>query len=193
MGFSKYSDAIVRAGWAFAFLLTAGAEAAPPAPPDGNGSAAGLASVAVSSASGGETSGYDGVVEAVRQTVIAAQVPGAVLALKVKAGDSVKAGQVLARLDARGALQTAAAGDAQVRAARAELDVATREVERQRQLFTRQYISQAALDRAEAQFKATDAQVASQLAATPSSGTENGRLPTRRFATWVRPTRSAWC
>lgn len=174
MGLFNRSGVIVRAGWALGLLLNAGAEAAPPALPDRNGAAVGLASVAVSSANGGETSGYDGVVEAVRQTVIAAQVPGAVLALTVKAGDSVKAGQVLARLDARAALQTAAAGDAQVRVVRAELDVATREVERQRQLFAKQYISQAALDRAEAQFKATDAQVVSRLAQAAAAHTQSG-------------------
>jgi RND family efflux transporter MFP subunit len=130
--------------------------------------------VAVKSAGGERFSAYDGVVEAVRQTVVAAQVPGAVVALTVKAGDSVKAGQVLARLDARAAQQTAAAGDAQVRAAQAELEVASREVERQRQLFAKQYISRAALDRAEGQFKTTEAQVAAQLAQAGASRTQSG-------------------
>ena len=133
-----------------------------------------LASVTVKAVGGADTAAFDGVVEAVRQTVIAAQVPGAVVALEVKAGDSVKPGQVLARLDARAALQTASAGDAQVRAARAEFEVATREVERQRQLFAKQYISQGALDRAEAQFKATQAQVAAQLAQAGASRTQSG-------------------
>ena len=45
-------------------------------------------------------SSHDGTVEAVRQTVVAAQVAGAVVALPVKAGDRVKAGQLLARLEA---------------------------------------------------------------------------------------------
>ena len=80
-------------------------------------------------------SGFDGVVQAVRQTAVAAQVAGAVVALDVKAGDTVKAGQVLLRLDARAAEQTAAAGAAQVQAARAALEVATRDFERQKQLF----------------------------------------------------------
>ena len=40
-------------------------------------------------------SSYDGVVEALRQTVVAAQVPGAVVELAVKAGDTVKAEQSL--------------------------------------------------------------------------------------------------
>jgi RND family efflux transporter MFP subunit len=133
-----------------------------------------LASVLVKAAGGDQMSAFEGVVEAVRQSVIAAQVPGAVVALEVKAGDHVRTGQVVARLDARAALQTAAAGDAQVRAARAELEVASREVGRQRALFGKQYISQAALDRAEAQFKSTEAQVAAQLAQAGAARTQSG-------------------
>lgn len=108
--------------------------------------------------------GFDGVVEAVRQTVIAAQMPGAVVELNVKAGDSVKAGQLLLRIDARAADQSAAASDAQVQAARAALDVATRTYERQKQLAQKKYISQAALDQAESSYKAARAQVTAQAA-----------------------------
>ncbi len=108
--------------------------------------------------------GFDGVVEAVRQTVVAAQMPGAVVELNVKAGDTVKAGQLLLRIDARAADQSAAAVDAQVQAARASLDVATREYERQKQLFQKKYISQSALDQAESGYKAARAQVAAQAA-----------------------------
>ncbi|HNM40824.1 MAG TPA: biotin/lipoyl-binding protein, partial [Giesbergeria sp.] len=109
-------------------------------------------------------SSYDGVVEALRQTVVAAQVPGAVVELAVKAGDTVQAGQLLLRIDARSADQSAAAVDAQVQAARAQLDVATREYERQKQLFAKKYISQAALDRAEAEVRAARAQASAQTA-----------------------------
>jgi RND family efflux transporter MFP subunit len=104
------------------------------------------------------------VVEAVRHTVVAAQVAGAVVQLEVKAGDRVAAGQLLMRLDARAADQSAAASNAQVAAAQAQLEVATREVQRQRTLFEQSFISRAALDRAEAEFKASRAQVEAQLA-----------------------------
>ena len=107
-------------------------------------------------------SSYDGVVGALRQTVVAAQVPGAVVELAVKAGDTVQAGQLLLRIDARSADQSAAAVDAQVQAARAQLDVATREYERQKQLFAKKYISQAALDRAEAEVRAARAQASTE-------------------------------
>ena len=118
--------------------------------------------------------GYDGVVQAVRQTVIAAQVSGAVVALDVKAGDVVKAGQVLLRLDSRSAEHAAAASAAQLRAAQATQQAAARDYERQKQLFEKRYISQAALDRAEELYKAATAQAAAQMATAMAAQTESG-------------------
>jgi RND family efflux transporter MFP subunit len=136
--------------------------------------AGGLAAAPARSAPAATQSAYDGVVEAVRQTVIAAQVSGAVVELAVKAGDRVKAGQLLLRLDARAAEQAAAAGDAQVRAARAALDVAAKEFARQQQLAADRFISAAALDRAEAEYKAAQAQAAAQLAQAGAAHTQSG-------------------
>lgn len=133
-----------------------------------------LATALVQASGTSQSQAFDGVVEAVRQTAIAAQVTGTVVALNVKAGDSVKAGQVLLRIDPRAADQNAAASNAQVLAARAALEVATKEVERQRQLFRKQYISQAALERAEAQYKASSAQVEAQLAQADAARTQSG-------------------
>lgn len=166
MALPGWSSVLLHVSWGLALVLATPAAAAAPA--------AALASVTVRSGANGESSGFDGVVEALRQTVIAAQVQGAIMSLTVKAGDRVRAGQVLVRLDARAALQNATAGDAQVRVARAELEAATREAERQRALFARQYISQAALDRAEAQFKSTMAQVESQVAQANATRTQSG-------------------
>jgi len=145
--------------------------AAEPAPAD-SAAAPALRTAAASAATSGRSASYDGVVEAVRQTSVAAQVPGAVVMLAVKAGDRVQAGQVLLRLDARAAEQNAAAGAAQVRAARAGQEVATREYERQKQLFEKNYISRAALERAEAQYKATQAEAAAQLASAGAARTQ---------------------
>lgn len=152
----------VAAGAASAGPAAAGA--APPALP----TAAVVSSVETGTAS------FDGVVQAVRHTAVAAQVAGAVVSLDVKAGDVVKAGQVLLRLDARAAEQTAAAGDAQVRAARAAQEAATKDFARQRELFEQNYISRAALDRAEAQHKAAQAEAAAQLAAAGAARTQSG-------------------
>ena len=81
------------------------------------------------------------MVEAVRQTVVAAQVPGAIVQLDVWVGDRVKAGQLLLRIDARAAEQNTAASDAQVQAARAALDVAGKDFERQQRRHQKNYIS----------------------------------------------------
>ncbi|MDE2049278.1 MAG: efflux RND transporter periplasmic adaptor subunit [Betaproteobacteria bacterium] len=133
-----------------------------------------LRTATVQQTGAGQMLAFDGVVEAVRQTVIAAQVQGAVVELAVKAGDAVKTGQVLLRLDARAAQQSAAASQAQVLAARAAQDVATREFQRQKALFAQQYISQAALDQAEAQYRATQAQLSAQIAQADVSRTQSG-------------------
>ncbi|RPH44626.1 MAG: efflux RND transporter periplasmic adaptor subunit [Burkholderiales bacterium] len=133
-----------------------------------------LASAPVRVGGAGRSMVYDGTVEAVRQTVVAAQVPGAVVAIDVRAGDTVRAGQALMRIDARSAEQTAAAGDAQVAATRATLEVARRELERQRQLFDKAYISRAALERAEAQHAATRAQLDALIAQAGAARTQSG-------------------
>jgi RND family efflux transporter MFP subunit len=136
--------------------------------------AAVLTTVPAQSGGAAATAGFDGVVEPVRQTIIAAQVSGAVVKLDVKVGDIVKSGQLLLRIDARAADQNAAASDAQVLAARASLEVATKQYERQQQLFQKNYISQAAMERAESEFKATRAQLAAQGAQAGAVRTESG-------------------
>jgi RND family efflux transporter MFP subunit len=158
-----------RASTALAAGLLLGVAAAATAAPS-----AALATAPVQLDADARLASFDGVVEAVRHTVLAAQVSGAVVALDVKVGDTVKAGQVLARIDARAADQSAAASDAQVQAARAALDIATKDFERQRQLFQKNYISQAALDSAESQFKSTQAQVAVQLSQAGATRTQTG-------------------
>ena len=102
---------------------------------------------------------FDGVVEAVRQATLAAQVAGSIVSVSVKVGDTVRAGQELVRIDARAASQNSQASAAQVDAARASLVVAGKDYERQQQLLQKQYISQAALDRSKAQFDSAQAQV----------------------------------
>jgi multidrug efflux system membrane fusion protein len=143
-------------------------------PLQGRAAAEALATVPAQAGAASASTGFDGVVEALRSAVIAAQVPGAVVQLDVKAGDTVKAGQVLLRIDARAASQNAAASDAQVNAVRASLEVATQEYERQKQLFQKSYISEAALQRAEAHYKATQAQLAAQGAQAGAARTESG-------------------
>jgi len=129
--------------------------------------------VAVQSVQSGWLSS-DAKVEAVRDTQLSAQVAGAIVALQVKAGDRVSAGQELLRIDARMASQGAAASQAQVTAAQASLQVAGKEYERQKLLFAKRYISQAALDSAEAQWRAAQAQVQALQAQAGVAATQSG-------------------
>ncbi|WP_374673936.1 efflux RND transporter periplasmic adaptor subunit [Ideonella sp.] len=99
----------------------------------------------------------DATLQAVRQATVAAQVGGNVLALLVKAGDAVRAGQPLARLDDRDAAAALARAQAAVAQARAERRHATLAAERARELRRQGFISQAGLDTAETQAQATDA------------------------------------
>lgn len=96
---------------------------------------------------------FDARVESENQAIMAAQGSGAVLQVLVKAGDTVKAGQLLVKLEG-------VAADQSAQSAQAYLDLARRDLERQRQLFAQEYISQAALERAEAQYKAREADAA---------------------------------
>ena len=131
-----------------------------------------IETVTVTAAGGEDVYIADGVVEAIRQSAIAAQVIGSITELTVKAGDQVRSGQVLARIDERAAAQQATAGRAQVAAAQAQLDAARKEYERSQRLYQKQYISQAALEQAEAQFKAAQAQARAMLAQADAAGAE---------------------
>lgn len=130
--------------------------------------------IAVESTGSATDNSLDAVVEAVRQTTLSTQVAGAVVALNVKPGDKVRAGQELLRIDARAAQQGVVGASAQVEAAQANLNVATRELERQKQLLQKQYISQAAFDRAQAQWDAAKAQVKALQAQTQAAQAQSG-------------------
>ncbi len=99
----------------------------------------------------------EGVVQAVRQATLAAQVGGNVISLPVKAGDRIKAGQLVARLDARDAQAALQRSDAGVVQADGVLRSARLAVERNRELRRQGFISQAALDAAETELSTAQA------------------------------------
>ena len=107
-----------------------------------------------------QTLAAEGVVEAVKQATLGAQVAGRIVEFTVKAGDTVRAGQVLARIDARTADQAVAASLSQVAEAEANLANAKRKHERNRDLLAQKFVSQAAVDQSEAEYKAAQAQLA---------------------------------
>lgn len=96
----------------------------------------------------------DGVVEAVMQSTLASQITGRVLSLNVKAGDRVKAGQVLATIDDRETQTGVLRSQAQLQQIDAELKQLQIALKRTQDLKTQGFVSAAALDLAEAQYKA---------------------------------------
>ena len=94
--------------------------------------------------------------------------------MPVQAGAPIKRGQLLVRIDARAAQQELSASRAQVDAIKANLVVAEKDYERQKLLFEKNYISQAQLDRALAQFKSVAAQANAQIAQAAAVQTQSG-------------------
>ena len=100
----------------------------------------------------------EAVVEAIQQATVGAQVPGRVLEVKADAGQMVKKGDVLMRIDAREAAEAARAAEAQYANARVNY-------ERTKSLVAQKFMSAAALDKAKADF---DAAAANRAAAGAS-------------------------
>lgn len=111
----------------------------------------------LSAASADYAFGLEGVVQAVHQTTVAAQTSGRLLALKVKAGDPVKAGQLLATIDDREAVVGSERSQAQALQAEAEYRNAQVQMERTRDLQQKGFVSKAALDTATTQLQAAQA------------------------------------
>ncbi|MDK2126297.1 efflux RND transporter periplasmic adaptor subunit [Parachitinimonas caeni] len=100
---------------------------------------------------------YSGEVRARRETRMGFRVNGKIAARLVEVGQSVKAGQPLLRLDPQDASLSQAASEAQVTAAKAEMTQAKMDLDRTRQLFARNFVSQAEVDRRELAFNTADA------------------------------------
>jgi RND family efflux transporter MFP subunit len=166
-------------GLALAALLLAGCGGDNPAAVSVR--AAGLAAAVVEVRDVESTVSAEAVVEAVRQSTVSAQISGRIVDLPFDVGDRVQKGQVIARIDERSVSQAQAASDAQVRAAEATAQNARAGLERTRQLFGQNFVSQAALDKAESDSKAADSQLKAMLAGAGQAATE------RSFATLVAP------
>ena len=100
----------------------------------------------------------ESLVEAVHQATVGAQISGRILEVKADAGQQVKKGEVLMRIDAREAEEAARAADAQY--ANAKLNY-----ERNKSLKDQKFVSQAAVDKAKSDY---DAAAANRAAASAS-------------------------
>ena len=117
-----------------------------------------------------------GTLKAVNSAVVKARVSGELLGLTVREGDFVKAGQVIARVDAGEYLARVQQVKQQAESAKAQVDVVQRQFDNNKALVDQGFISKTALDTslanlnaAQATFKA--AQAATDIAARSVSDT----------------------
>jgi RND family efflux transporter MFP subunit len=136
------------------------------------GSGVPTATVQTSAAANGTV--LDGVVQAVKQSTVAAQTTGRISTFTVKAGDKVRAGQVLATIDDREAQVGMQHAQAQVNQADADLRNAQAQMERTRNLQAQGFVSKAALDTADAQYQSARAQREQASASTRQSALAQG-------------------
>jgi len=131
----------------------------------------------------------DGVIQAVKQSTIAAQASGRIVTMAVKAGDKVKAGQLLATIDDREAAVGVQRSQAQINQAEAELRNARAALERARDLQSKGFVSKAALDAADTQHTGALAMRDQATAAARQSTLSQGfTRVTAPFDGWVAQT-----
>ncbi|WP_374361900.1 efflux RND transporter periplasmic adaptor subunit [Pseudoduganella danionis] len=148
--------------------------------------AAKLAVAIVQPANASQRFTADATVEAVRDARLAAQVQGRVVALNVKAGDYVQAGQVLLRLDQSAASQQLAGSQAQLAQAQAMLAAARGDYERSQRLHQQNFLSKAAYERAQADFQSIEAQVRALTAQAAGSAVQADYYTVKApFSGWV--------
>ncbi len=101
------------------------------------------------------------------------RIDGKIIERKVEVGSMVKKGQLLARLDATDTNLSVQAASADVRSAEASYELAKAEVERQRKLVEKKFISQSALDIREAELKTSAARLQQVKAQAAVSGNQS--------------------
>ena len=121
-----------------------------------------------------QTYSAEGLVEATRQSTVSAQIGGRVKEISFDIGDHVSKGQVILRIDEREAAQALAGSHAQVLQAQANMQNAKATYERSRQLFAQKFISQAGLDKAQADYKIALAQAAASEAGAGQASLAHG-------------------
>lgn len=108
-----------------------------------------------------------GTIEPDRSARLAAQVDGEVVGLEVREGSSVRAGQVMVRIDPSRLAAALDEAKADLMAAQAQLEDARRVLERDRSLFERQGLSQERLEKSETdvlRFEAAEAKARARVA-----------------------------
>jgi RND family efflux transporter MFP subunit len=147
--------------------------------------------VAVQLKSVGQGFEMDGVVQPVKQSTVSAQAAGRIVSLLVKAGDKVRAGQLLATIDDRETQTGVQRSQAQVAQAQADLHNAQANFDRTRELRGQGFVSAAALDTADAQLKSAQAGRDQAKAGAQQSNLSQGfTRVTAPFDAWVLQTQA---
>ncbi|MDO9167046.1 MAG: efflux RND transporter periplasmic adaptor subunit [Rhodoferax sp.] len=98
-----------------------------------------------------------GALKAVNTAIVKARVAGELQGLTVREGDSVKAGQILARVDSTEYQARVQQAQQQAESARAQVDIARRNFDNNRSLVDQGFISKTALDSSAASLAAAEA------------------------------------
>src|SRR5665647_2591961 len=121
-----------------------------------------------------QTYSVEGLVEATRQSTVSAQISGRIKEINFDVGSRVNKGQVILRIDEREAAQALAGSNAQVMQAQVTLQNAKATYERSKQLFEQKFISQSALDKAQADYQVARAQAAASEASAGQASLTRG-------------------
>lgn len=116
----------------------------------------------------------EGTVQPVKQSTVSAQASGRIAVFAVKAGDKVRAGQLLATIDDREAAVGQQRSQAQTDQADADLRNANAQLRRTQELRAQGFVSQAALDTALSQNQSAKAQRDQASAAQRQSALAQG-------------------
>jgi RND family efflux transporter MFP subunit len=121
----------------------------------------------------------NGTVTALQSVDLRAQVTSTVHEVHIREGQNVVKGDLLFSLDSRAEEANLHKAQAQIEKDRADLATATRNLERQQELFRQKFISQAALDQVQNQVDTLKGQLAVDTAAMESARVSRGYMEIR--------------
>ena len=123
----------------------------------------------IESANAAQEEKFSGVVRGRYETNLAFQVGGKIISRDVQAGSIVRAGEVLMTIDPKDIVEQSRSSDAQVVAARAQLELARNNLERYTELFKSEAIAAVVLDQYKTQYEAAQANYNAALAQAQQS------------------------